>query len=155
LKPRQRAKARLGRPSPGDRTCRPGAASRRIAGRLEVDERSRELVGDRAHTRPVDVTEKVRRPIEAGPNAPLLMRLVRTPFELQPDRPRRTQVFEPAGARPRVPEERLAPMSWAGQDLEALRGPAAGPLKRLERRGPDARPHPFAKARIRAEGEGS
>lgn len=120
----------VGRESLGDRAERPAVGS-------SLPERSDEIrVAKSAAT------------VRPAPNAPLLMRLVRTPFELAPVRPVRQTVIEPA--EPRVRERLGRPTDAL---TEARREAAAiHPIDAFPHR-PEFRPHPFARARSGAEGE--
>ncbi len=85
---------------------------------------------------------------EAGPNAPLLKRIIRYPAVMEPLEPMREQLFE---RRTAVAHEGLrhAPVQMVFRENARERA-AAGPLSDVEY-GPDDRDRPFGRAREAAD----
>lgn len=103
MKPRHRAKIRLARTSPGDRT----RSVRPLVDRVQ----SRQDRGDRPVELPIPwkklVYQRKAVPLaryklaKVEPNAPLLKRIVRHPYALEPRGTRRIQVIDAELAEPR------------------------------------------------------
>jgi hypothetical protein len=74
-------------------------------------------VSETVHLREVRV-RSARKKVEAGPNAPLLKRLVRYPYRLDTGRPRRHRLIEPFSMGSR----RLELSTPAGQAAREARG---------------------------------
>ncbi|MEQ1565960.1 MAG: hypothetical protein ABMA64_10010 [Myxococcota bacterium] len=117
-------------------------------------EPARRPFGERLHPPPTSVREPKGARITAGPAAPLLIRLVRTPFSLQPVRPSRVEVPDPWSVDRRHAERPAAPEGpgRAFAELQAELGRGSRPFG--EDRRPPARPRPFARAARAVDGEG-
>lgn len=83
---------------------------------------------------------------DAGPNAPLLKRVVRHPYGMEPDRPIRSQVFD--ASRPDRAVERGPSVQMVFRSSRDARNlPAPLPLDHA----PGFRSHPFVRARRAGE----
>lgn len=149
MKPRHRAKIRLARTSPGDRT-RP---VRPLVERIEV----RKDRGDPPIQLPIPWKQLLyeRRPVplarhklaQPTPNAPLLKRVVRHPYALEPKGTRRVQLIdvELAEARQRQAPSREPVRLVFAEGREMRERPVLELPERLDR------PHPFGRQRRAAE----
>jgi hypothetical protein len=104
-----------------------------------------------------EVKIKPMRPADVSENAPQLIRLVRFPFVLAPVRPMRRSGFERPDRDP-LPQPGRE-MGQFGRGLGQALGPEFRRGYTLEsptaRPRPELRPHPFARARLASEGDGS
>jgi hypothetical protein len=80
---------------------------------------------------------------EAGPNAPLLKRVIRYPISMEPEGPKREIVFDGSREDTKRPSHDRVPMVFR-ENAQARS--AAGPMADVEH-GPDPLPHPFGRAR--------
>ncbi|MEZ4318050.1 MAG: hypothetical protein R3F61_11120 [Myxococcota bacterium] len=87
---------------------------------------------------------------EAGPNAPLLKRVIRYPISMEPSAPKREQVFDGSREKTRRPVLERVPMIFR-ENAESRSAP--GPMAELDL-GPELRPHPFFRARVAHEERG-
>lgn len=149
MKPRHRAKIRLARTSPGDRTNPVRPLVDRVESRKERGGRPvelpipwKQLVYDH---RPVPIARF--RLADPQPNAPLLKRIVRHPYALEPKGTRRVQLIDLELTEPRpsgVPDREPVRIVFAAMRTDRAR--ASIELPELPRRG-----HPFARQRTSAE----
>lgn len=152
MKPRHVAQRRMQRPVVGEAMDGVRALTARLHGRSAADsawEAVRAPVGEGMvwDHRPVALSS-FRMP-EAGPNAPLLKRVVRHPYAMEPSRPERGQVFD--ASRPdRTPSTRepVRMVFRANRDARGLGIPL--PLDHA----PERRDPPFERARQRRDEEG-
>jgi hypothetical protein len=122
--------------------------SRLVARADEPEERQRPALGESLRVRGADdVRVKRRKGVEPGPNAPLLMRIVRHPFELSPVRYGR-QEGRPSLAERERPEPREPALAYREGVRDDLR--RDNPFLVYAHR-PVVRPPPFLKARLAAE----
>jgi len=113
----------------------------------EPEESERQPLGASIRVRGEAAVKKRRlRPVEAGPNAPLLMRIVRHPFALSPVRFGKVRHREEAGDRVR-PGPREAPLAYRGELRDAYQ--LENPFLVFAHR-PEHRPPPFYRARLAA-----
>jgi hypothetical protein len=116
-------------------------------GAREHDERTVERVDPGASLRLAAATVRdmrLRDPGRPTPNAPLLMRIVRTPFALAPGA--RVRIVVQGGGRERVERERSGGPGWAFRELLREIVASPGPLRGLDFR-PAPRARPFARVR--------
>ena len=116
--------------------------------RADESEEERPVLGASLRVRGEEGVKKtVLRTVEAGPNAPLLMRIVRHPFALATVRYGKIRHREDAAERVRLePSER--PLAYRAELREAYS--AANPVLVHAHR-PEHRPRPFLRARLAAE----
>ena len=115
----------------------------------EPEDTTRPAIGASIRVRGADdVKKKVLRSIEAGPNAPLLMRIVRHPFELAPVRFGKVRHREEVAERLRT-EPREQPLAYREELREAYS--SVNPFMVYAHR-PEHRPPPFLRARLAMEG---
>lgn len=142
---RLRAQTRLGRHVPQLRSADSGDLYERLEARKEEGERrDRAVPGDSLVVRdPSAGTTKYMRPADVSQNAPLLMRLVRHPYAMQPVRFDRVEHREPPQDRIRF--EPLGPaLAYRAELRDAYR--LITPTVEFAHR-PEDRPAPFATAR--------
>ena len=149
MTPRERAKLRLSRRVPGTRTGK----LPKLAVRLALRDKEREsFLPQRIECRVREgATIRRIRPVTVSEYAPQLIRLVRHPFELRPVRSGRRHGYD----RPRLVREAREPLSPPAREMAAIRKEYsfASPIAEHPHR-PDARPHPFARARRAADEDG-
>lgn len=145
MTPRHRASARLSRHVPRVAESVERLPASRVISREEDTRPSRSLPSDLVHI-PAEVRIKRLRPVRLGPNAPLLIRLVRQPYALRTVRPVRRA--EASRERPSTLDREPFPDPAA--ELAALRESyrVGRPMRQLEHR-PDPRPRPFERLRER------
>jgi len=153
---RQRAKDRLGRHTFGWSEWAQRGPAGRIRGRDSERQCAVELLEPRVPQRDQSVARALR-VATAGPNAPLLKRLVRYPYALHPVRPemrdgRPTDVWAERAKRPTRDVTVLQQAREAWVDPTAVRQGDRIEHLAVEHR-PSWRPHPFRKVRARQEGE--
>lgn len=149
---RSRAEARLSRPVPDLAWWDSREPARRVADRDRPLPEPRPIPGDALCAHPDTIRElKLKTPARPAPNAPLLMRVVRTPFALDPGKVARLRLVEPYGStgsaarRPWEPEPReelVRPgLAWR----EAMASIGERPMRSITHR-PERRPRPFRRA---------
>jgi hypothetical protein len=130
-----------------------GADPRRLGreGRLATRLQAREVARDRDRPEPGstlrfarEVVDRSLRAVEAGPNAPLLIRVVRYPYALRPGDTVRVQGRPSVELAPPVRDRGLVFRSVVAELWAAHHAPSV--VKGLSFR-PVARPSPFARAR--------
>jgi hypothetical protein len=139
LSARSRAEARLSRPVPDFAGWESREPAHRVAGRDRPLPDPRPAPGDELHVHTDAVRElKLRDPGRPAPNAPLLMRVVRTPFALDPVKVAKVRLIEPYEPPPR---EKLGRPGEAWREaMTSLHEP--GPMRAIAHR-PEPRPRPF------------
>ena len=136
---RSRAEARLARTVPDFSDCESREPARRLAGRDRPAPEPRPAPGQGLHVHTDAIREmKLRTPARPTPNAPLLMRVVRTPFALERARLVRRRLIEPFENPPR---EQLGRPGVAWRTAMADLG-APSPMRAIVHR-PEPRPRPF------------
>ncbi len=152
MTPRERAQARLGRHVPDFGHWDVRQPARRVAGREDLDPRpEREVVGASVRVRDGEGEVRSAPTVHPGPNAPLLMRIVRDPYALRPGSAERVRYLPEGASEQEEPAVRLADV--VREKREALR--ASRPLREIDHR-PVERERPFARVRQRLDaGEGS
>ncbi len=146
---RHRAQARLERHVPSVRERVERAPWARLVARADEPEQAeRRVLGESLRVRGADDVRTKRVKVEEpGPNAPLLMRIVRHPFELEPVRYGKVRHRDEVGER-----QRVEPRDPALAYREELRADyqRQNPFIVYAHR-PAVRPPPFLKARLAAE----
>lgn len=152
---RLRAKDRLGRHTFGWEEWTRRGPAHRLQAREEQKEASLAILEPRVPQRDQHVARALRA-VDAGPNAPLLKRLVRYPYALHPVRyekreGRPADVASERGGRPTRETTVLqdAREAW----VDPVASSREGSVERLaEEHRPEWRPHPFGKVRARRGG---
>lgn len=144
MTPRERARIRLSRHVPDFGHWEARGPARRVARREEIDLRpEREVPGESVRVRD-QATVKAAATVNPGPNAPLLMRIVRDPYRLDPGRAARVRYL--AEPDPAEETEAVRVADLVREKREALR--SVRPVRQIDHR-PAHRAHPFARARER------
>ena len=148
MKPRERARARLQRRTPSATLRSDREPSVRLAERQADSRPEHRSPGDTVRI-PSETKLRALRSADVGPNAPLLIRLVRHPFALQTARPNRVDSGRHADPADRSREPYPEVLNEARELLGSLRDPEGfhGPLDGLVDR-PEHRPHPFRRLRL-------
>lgn len=147
MRHRQRAQERLARHVPALRERTERAPWDRLVERADAEPSpERAVLGASLRVREPSKARLLKGP-EAGPNAPLLMRIVRHPFALAPVRWTTVRHRDEPGARPR-PEARPGPLAYRDEQRES-RTPGNPMLVFAHR--PAYRRPPFLTARRAAE----
>jgi hypothetical protein len=145
VKPRHVAQLRLDRPVVGEGSSEPRALPVRLDGRSHADlpwESFRLGAGDGMvwDHRPVPISP-FKMP-NAGPNAPLLKRVVRHPYAMEPSRPARSVLFDASRPDRSVDRGDAVKMVFRmSRDARNLEAPL--PMDHA----PEHRAHPFARRR--------
>lgn len=152
MKPRHVAQIRLDRSAAGEGFAQERDLPVRLNARGELraagegfDSGARQdLVWDH---RPVPL--KPHQMIRPEPNAPLLKRIIRYPYELEPLRPVRVQIFDSSRPGPmKTDRDTVAMIFRLPREAHDVRNP----MLTLDHE-PELRPHPFRRRRIAADEE--
>jgi hypothetical protein len=149
MKHRERAAARLSRHSYGWSEWDVRLPIQRIAVRAESIGPARAVPGESVSVREPSVRK--HRLAAVGPYAPLLKRVIRSPYALETGRPTRVEGRVVPDLDRSSLEPRLSPIADARAELGSLREWVEPPMRAIEHR-PVERPHPFWRIR-RARGE--
>ena len=142
---RERAAARLAWPTFGWSEWDDRLPTHRVAARAEAATDARRSPSDSLTRR--EVTVKKRTPAQVGPHAPLLKRVIRSPYALETTRAARVDGRPIPDLTRVVVEHRARPIDDGRAELGSLREPVAPPMRALDHR-PHYRLPPFWRIRM-------
>ena len=150
MNPRERAQARLSRHVPDFAHWEGRGPARRVAEREEAALRpERRVLGASVRARDGQGAVRQATTVDPGPNTPLLMRLVRDPYRMDPTPAVRVRYRDEPDPGEDTTAVRVSELVRDKRD--SLR--VGRPARELDHR-PALRAHPFARARERAADEG-